>query len=78
MGWDGFQNGKLLQAAEDDGFDLLVTGDQRWAIVVMSCVEWRIVKDYLGEIRGAVDGSAPGSFRAVDCGSFDRRKTTDE
>ena len=89
MGWDGFQNGKLLQAAEDDGFDLLVTGDQtlayeqnlnrrRLAIVVMSCVEWRIVKDYLGEIRGAVDGSAPGSFRAVDCGSFDRRKTTDE
>jgi hypothetical protein len=27
-GWDGFKNGELLQAAEDDGFDVLVTGDQ--------------------------------------------------
>ena len=28
MGWDGFKNGKLLEAAEDDGFGVLVTGDQ--------------------------------------------------
>jgi hypothetical protein len=27
-GWDGLKNGSLLGAAEDDGFDVLVTGDQ--------------------------------------------------
>jgi hypothetical protein len=27
QGWDGLKNGALLQAAEDDGFDVLVTGD---------------------------------------------------
>jgi hypothetical protein len=84
MGWDGFKNGRLLRAAEEDGFDVLVTGDQtlayeqnltgrRLAIVVLSSVEWRIVKDYLGEIHAAVDGAVPGSFRAVECGAFNRK-----
>jgi len=27
MGWGGFKNGALLKAAEDSGFDVLVTGD---------------------------------------------------
>ena len=89
MGWDGFKNGRLLQAAEDDGFDVLVTGDRtlsyeqnmsgrRLAIVVLSSVEWRIVNDYLGEIRAAVDAAIPGSFRAVDCGVFSRKKIIEE
>jgi len=28
MGWDGLKNGKLIQAAEEDGFEVLLTGDQ--------------------------------------------------
>jgi hypothetical protein len=28
MGWAGLKNGKLLRAAEDDGFAVLLTGDQ--------------------------------------------------
>ena len=89
MGWDGFKNGKLLQAAEDDGFDVLVTGDQtlyyeqgltgrRLAIVALSSVEWRILKDYLPQIIAAVDSAVPGSFQAVECGTFSRKKTIDE
>jgi hypothetical protein len=88
-GWDGFKNGKLLQAAEDDGFDVLVTGDQtlryeqsltgrRLAIVALSSVEWRIIKDYLPQIIAAVDSARSGSFQAVDCGTFSRKKTIDE
>jgi hypothetical protein len=88
-GWDGFKNGTLLEAAEDDGFDVLVTGDQtlhyeqsltgrRLAIVALSSVEWRIVKDYLPRILAAVDSAAPGSFQVVDCGAFSRKKTIDE
>jgi hypothetical protein len=88
-GWDGFKNGRLLQAAEDDGFDVLVTGDQtlyyeqnltgrRLAIVALSSIEWRIVKNYLPQIAAAVGGAIPGSFQAVDCGTFSRKKTIDE
>jgi hypothetical protein len=89
MGWSGFQNGTLLQAAQDDGFDVLVTGDQtlgyeqsltgrRLAIVALSSVEWRIIKEYLTQILAAVDSAAPGSFQRVECGSFSRKKTIDE
>ena len=88
-GWDGFKNGKLLRAAEDDSFDVLVTGDQtlyyeqslagrRLAIVALSSVEWRILKDYLPQIVNAIDNAAPGSFQAVDCGTFSRKQTSDE
>ncbi|MGD0628626.1 MAG: hypothetical protein ABR987_04695 [Terracidiphilus sp.] len=27
-GWDGLKNGKLLDVAESDGFDVFLTGDQ--------------------------------------------------
>lgn len=27
-GWVGLKNGELLKAAEDDGFEVLITGDQ--------------------------------------------------
>lgn len=50
LGWGGLKNGQLLRAAEDDGFDVLVTGDRtlayeqnltgrRLAIIVLSAVE---------------------------------------
>ncbi len=82
-GWGGFKNGKLLDAAEVDGFDVLVTGDQtlyyeqsltgrRLAIVAVSSVEWRIIKNYLPEIMAAIAGAVPGSFQAVECGTFRR------
>jgi hypothetical protein len=28
MGWSGLQNGALLRAAEENGIDVLLTGDQ--------------------------------------------------
>jgi hypothetical protein len=87
-GWDGLKNGKLLDAAEDDGFDVLLTGDQtlyyeqnltgrNLAIVAMSSVEWRIVKDHLLQIAKAIDNAVPGSFQAVDCGTFSRRRPSE-
>ena len=84
--WDGLKNGQLIQVAEDDGFDVLVTGDQslvneqnlrarRLAIVALSSVEWRIMKPYLPQIVAAIDNAASGSFQAVYCGTFERKKT---
>jgi len=51
-GWDTFTNGELLKAAEDAGFDVLVTPDQnlphqqnlagrRIAVVVLDKANWR-------------------------------------
>lgn len=84
-GWSGLKNGKLLQAAEDYGFDVFLAGDQtlryeqdmtgrKLAIIVLSSVEWRIVKDHLPKIVAAIDNAAPGSVQAVDCGKFSRRR----
>jgi predicted nuclease of predicted toxin-antitoxin system len=89
MGWDGFKNGRLLQAAEEDGFDVLVTGDQtltheqnltgrRLAIIVLSAVEWRIIRDYVTEIVVAVDEAVPGTFQSVNCGTFGRGRRIDD
>ncbi len=87
-GWAGLKNGKLLNAAEDDGFDVLLTGDQtlykeqnltgrRLALVVMSSVEWQIVKHHLQAIIAAIDLATPGSFQLVDCGTFTRKNDLD-
>ncbi len=85
LGWNGLRNGALLQSAEDHGFEVLISGDQtlryeqnligrRLAIVQLSSVEWRILKNYLPKISEAIDNAAPGSFQAVDCGAFSRKK----
>ena len=86
MAWNGLKNGQLLEAAESEGFDLFITGDQsltkeqtlvgrKLAIVILSCVEWRILKDYLARILTAVDSVLPGSYQAVDCGTFSRKRS---
>ena len=85
-GWNGLKNGRLLRVAEDDGFDVLLTGDRtlsyeqnltgrRLAIVSLSSVEWRLVRYYLPQIATAIDNALPGSFQAVDCGAVSRKRT---
>lgn len=89
QGWDGLKNGRLLQAAENDGFEVLITGDKtlyyeqnlsrrQLAIIALSSVEWRIIKDRLPQIVTAIDNAVPGSFQAVDCGTFSRKRSLDE
>jgi hypothetical protein len=83
VGWSGLRNGKLLQAAEDDGYDVLLTGDQGMvdqqnmnnrhiAIVSLSAQEWRIIKPFLDRINAAIDLAMPGSVHTVECGEFRR------
>ena len=72
-GWDGLKNGSLLRAAEDDGIDVLVTGDQslyyeqnligrRLAVVALSAVQFAIIERHLPKIVLAIDKATPGSF----------------
>ena len=88
-GWGGLKNGRPLEAAENDGFEVLVTGDQtlryeqnlsdrRLAVVVLSTVEWMILKDHLPKIVAPVDNATVGSVQEVFCGIFTRRKASDK
>ena len=85
MGWWKLKNGELLRAAEENGFDVFVTGDQtlaheqnlagrHLAILALSANNWPIVKDYVAEILAAINNAAPGSFQTVDCGTFTRKR----
>ena len=84
-GWAGLKNGELLGIAEENGIEVLLTGDQTLsyeqnltgrtiAIVALSSVEWDILKNHLSLIIAAIDSALPGTFQVVDCGSFTRKK----
>jgi hypothetical protein len=77
MGWDTLTNGELLHAAEQAGFDVLLTTDKnltyrqnlkgrRIAIVVLGRNRWRMVKTVLLQIVAAVNDAMPGSYAVVD------------
>jgi hypothetical protein len=83
-GWAGLRNGELLKVAEQDGFDVLITGDQtlsyeqnlagrRVAVVVLSSIDWRILESNAPLIVAALDSATPGSLQQVDCGTFSRK-----
>jgi len=78
MGWAGIQNGALLRAAEEVGFDVLLTGDQslsyqqnltgrQLAIVALSAIQLPILRENLPLIIAAIDMATPGSFQKVHC-----------
>jgi len=76
-GWDRLGNGDLLTAAEDAGFDVLVTADKniryqqnlegrRIALVVLSTPQWPVVKLHVHKIVAAVTAATPGSYFEVE------------
>jgi hypothetical protein len=69
-GWAGLKNGELLRAAENDGIEVFLTGDQTLpfeqnltertiAVVALSSVEWDILKHHLPLIVAAIDNALP-------------------
>jgi hypothetical protein len=85
MGWAGLRNGELLQIAEHNGIDVFLTGDQtlgyeqnltrrRLAIVTLSAIQLPILRNNVPKIISAIEAAVPGSFQAVDCGAFSRKK----
>jgi hypothetical protein len=88
-GWAGLKNGELINTAEEDGFEVFITGDQtllyeqtltgrRVAIVVLSTLDWHVLKENLAPILAALDNAPPGSFQEVECGTFSRKKLLEE
>jgi len=76
-GWDRTSNGELLELAEAEGFELLLTTDKRIryqqnllgrkiAILVLGNSTWRVVRLHLDRIALAVNEVTPGSYTEVE------------
>ena len=77
LGWQGLENGALLDAAEQAGFDLLLTCDQnvryqqnftnrKLALVVLSSNHWPTLRGIAARIATAVDFVQSGQIVRVD------------
>ena len=77
-GWDTLSNGALLDAAEESGFELLLTTDRRIrhqqnlqgrrvALVVLTgATRWSLVRQHAERIAAAVASATPGSYTEVE------------
>lgn len=76
-GWQELSNGKLIAAAEEAQFDVLLTTDKniryqqnlegrRLAIVVLGNGQWPNVKLQAAIIVAAVNAARPGSYQQVE------------
>ena len=77
QGWDTLSNGDLLNAAEEAGFEVLLTTDtnlphqqnlkgRKLAIVVISKNRWDLVRPMMQQIANAVNSARPGTCTLVD------------
>jgi hypothetical protein len=84
QGWSGLKNGELLRTAESAGFQAFLTGDQtvsyeqnlairQIAVVVVSAIEWHIIRHSLPVVQAAVDAASAGSLQLIEVGTFNRK-----
>jgi hypothetical protein len=77
LGWNALLNGELLRAAEDAGFDVLLTTDtslryqqnlkgRRLAVVVLTKNRWKLIQPMLPRIAEAVTSAVAGTFVVVE------------
>jgi hypothetical protein len=77
LGWDRLKNGELITAAEEGGFDVLLTTDKNMryqqdrsgrkiAIVVLGKGQWPLVEPHVEQVVMAVNACTPGSYIEVD------------
>jgi len=79
QGWAGISNGALVAAAEQAGYDVMVTADQglnyqqnlegrALGVVVLSTNRNSLVIENALRIVAAIDAAQPGGFTFVDIG----------
>jgi len=72
-GWGELSNGELIAAAEQSGFEMIVTTDKniryqqnltgrKIALVVLEHSQWPMVKLVADKIVAAVNAATPGSY----------------
>ena len=75
--WSRLNNGELLDAAEKEGFEVLVTTDsklkyqqnlksRRIAIVVLSTPSWPRIQRAIPAVVGVVDAASQGSYKEIE------------
>lgn len=76
LGWATLQNGALIAAAEDAGFELFVTTDKNLkyqqnlgarsiSIVVLSTTSWPRIQNALADVVTAIESAVPGGYAEV-------------
>ncbi len=76
MSWQELENGALIAAAEDEGFDLLITTDQnlryqqnlagrQLSILVLKSTSWPRIREHLTVITPLIDQAIPGTYQEV-------------
>jgi len=76
-GWDKLKNGDLLKAAEEAGFEVLVTPDKNIryqqnlknyaiAIVVLANPQWPALRHHVDRVVAAVNAAKPGTYCEVE------------
>jgi hypothetical protein len=77
QGWSTLLNGELLRAAEEAGFDVLLTTDtnlryqqdlkgRRLAVVILSKTRWNLIRPMLSDIALAIESAKPGTYSVVE------------
>ena len=85
IGWAGLTNGDLIQAAEEAGFEVMITCDQnirhqqnlagrRLALVVLTTNHWDTIRANSGGILPAIEQATVGSFVIVEMPKPPRRR----
>jgi hypothetical protein len=81
MEWGGIKNGGLLALIEREAFEVFITGDKNmpnqqrvegrpFAVLIMSAINWPVVRPYADRIAAAVAAAKPGTVAVIDCGAF--------
>jgi hypothetical protein len=76
LGWSTLKNGELLQAAEDAGFEVMVTTDtnlkyqqnlatRKISVVVLTSTSWPRIRAVSEQVIAAIEMSAMGSYVEV-------------
>jgi predicted nuclease of predicted toxin-antitoxin system len=74
--WSALTNGDLLDMAERNGYDLLITTDQnlryqqnltsrKIAVVVLLSTSWPRIQQHIDAIHDAINNSVAGSYQEI-------------
>ncbi len=77
LGWNNLENGELLRMAEADGFEVLVTTDQRLkyqqnlrgrkiTVLVLTTTSWPRIRCHVETVVAAMDALQPGDYQELD------------
>lgn len=89
-GWDILDNGALLDSAEADGYQLLVTtdqnlrhqqnlGDRNLAVLVLLAASWPRIQENVSRVSAAIDRAIAGTCIEVPLGEIrPMRSATDK